>query len=135
VKKAADLLAWYSTNRDSLMVYHSYAMDSVQAWKDHFWDFNCLLETIDAYAATSDRWKLGNFGRSNKTWVRFLDWCMKTCHIGRPSPAYLWFSTSFFGGHSQDGSRRSLNLPLPRSHTTKLCSTMKMHRRRPLTMA
>jgi hypothetical protein len=53
---------------------------------------------------------------------------------GKSYPAPPWFPTPFVPGNSQAGSA-NLNLPLPRSHTTKLCSTMKMHRRRPLTMA
>ena len=81
VVRAADLLAWYAENQESLRVYNYYAMDTVQAWKERFSTFEHLLETVDAYSKTWSGWTLGNFGRGNKTWVRFLDWCRKTYKI------------------------------------------------------
>ena len=49
-------------------------------------------------------------------------------------PTYPWSSTSFLPRRSQDGRTR-LNFPLPRSHTTTLCRTMKMYSKSPLTIA
>ena len=73
--KAAGLLAWYRECGEGVRVFNFYMRDSIQPWRDHFGSFSSLLRTIDEYAQGWSDWKLGNFGRGNKTWARFLDWC------------------------------------------------------------
>ena len=73
--KAAGLLAWYRECGEDARVFNYFVRDSMTPWCHHFGSFAALLMTIDEYAKGWSDWKLGNFGRGNKTWIRFLDWC------------------------------------------------------------
>jgi len=75
--KASSLLAWYKKNEKDLVAYNYYVKDHVQTWKEKFATIDKFLTTIDEFARSWEGWRLGNFGQGNKTWSRFVTWCLQ----------------------------------------------------------
>ena len=84
--KAKNLLAWYKECAEGARVFNYQIRNSMTPWDDHFASFGSLLRTIDEYAKGWSDWTLGNFGRGNKTWARFLDWCRRQYNVELEPP-------------------------------------------------